>query len=239
MTTVTPALRLTHDLVAALHAEMQGRFVMLNVLRMLGHPLFEPGALDGARARLDSLQPASAALWSGRPLFPAVPVTDVPERSALIVQLFGASRAEVVEAAVRAACVSARDPSREDLALLLACRAWSAYGFEHLLKSYVHFGETFGDETLADRSRQQLLAAQDGIRRVHVDLEALQAGADDPDLAERMLSAAVAVVGVLIARAESMAGILDELGLEPDPLPPHLVPAHRQLLSAYGLQTPS
>src|SRR5262245_19743385 len=137
MTSITPGLRLSHDLLAALHAEMQGRHVMLNVLRMLKHPLFQTEALDGTQARIDSLRPFSEELWAGKPLFAAIPVAELPARSERVLQLFGTSRAEVVEAAVRAACVPPESPTRADLGLLAGCRAWSAYGFEHLLRSYL------------------------------------------------------------------------------------------------------
>ncbi len=237
---IDPVLRLSHDLLAALHAELQGRFVLMNVLQMFKHPEYDAQQFRDLKTMLDSIVPFSEALWKGTSIVKQAPVTqtDFDGQNATVFQMADSTRMHLVATAVRASQISPDGASRDDLAYLLGCRTWAAYAYEHLIKSYVHFGEVFKDEQMADRSRQQLLLAANGIGRVHADMQELQAGSSDLAMQQRMLVNGSNVVGVLMARAETFAAILEEFGVEPDPLPPKLATRRQELLESLGLAGP-
>jgi hypothetical protein len=163
----------SHEFLNVLHSQFQGWVAWQNTLVQLRHPLASEEQLGHLKSVLDWLSGWRGVLVRERfPLLRADGSSDHP----VVVGEAGNIGVTLLRCLVEVGAAT-RDLGRRSAALegdsdevkyLVAVYAWSAYSFQHAVHSDVRFGEIFGDEQLADRMRQHLLAAQERVHTANV-----------------------------------------------------------------------
>jgi hypothetical protein len=212
-------LRACGTLLNTLHAEHQGAFTHATVLAKLDHPAFEEGRVPQLQGLIKTIGAWAQRLWQRDPILFADGGGNAPEdlEKALLLLDRLATRLETVgrglEGALDTLAKHSHDESEpQEAGVVLAGLAWASYAHENELRGIIHQGETLDDPELAERARDQLPIAEDGLAVLHHLLSRIEEpGPPGCDLIAEIHRSAAHLPRLYGAKTEALRELADEI----------------------------